>query len=328
MTKVTRLTINEGQTESRRIHLREISGDVDAPLETVGQDLRAGRLRKGDDLGMVSRALKIRREHLEALEEDRFESLPGRTYAVGFVRSYAEFLGLDVPQLVERFKAEIAGRNEITTPQVHVIDEERKLPRGWIVIAAVVGVMLLYGAYHLIVSTDDLLNQPVTPAPPQAVAQKPAVRKPVATPLLADEGTTTLMRGADGTSAQQPADRTLVPGGGVTVRSLAPVAANPTKEVFGVQNHAPRVVLRVRYVTQILVQGPDKAVFINRTLKPGDLYQVPNVPGLTLTTPNGGAVEIDLDGAPMGYAGRKNETAEALSLDPQAIVDRYNGGGG
>src|SRR3974377_1705733 len=109
MTKVTRLTLDQdGALQNRPIHLPEISGSLDAPLETVGQDLRAARLRRGDDLATVSKALKIRKDHLESIEEDRIESLPGRTYAVGFVRSYADYLGLDAGQCVERFKAEIA----------------------------------------------------------------------------------------------------------------------------------------------------------------------------------------------------------------------------
>src|SRR3954469_1551440 len=94
----------------RRIHLREISGDSEAPLETVGQDLRAARLRRGDEIAQVSRALKIRKDHLEALEEDRLEDLPGKTYAIGFVRSYARHLGMDSAVYVERFKQEISGR--------------------------------------------------------------------------------------------------------------------------------------------------------------------------------------------------------------------------
>ncbi|MBV9331510.1 MAG: hypothetical protein JOZ55_08145, partial [Alphaproteobacteria bacterium] len=49
-----------------------------------------------------------------------------------------------------------------------------------------------------------------------------------------------------------------------------------------------------------------------------------NLNGLTLTTPNGGAVEIDLDGAQMGFAGKAQQMTEALSLDPQAVADRYS----
>ena len=48
--------------------------------------------------------------------------------------------------------------------------------------------------------------------------------------------------------------------------------------------------------------------------------------GVTLTTTNAGAVEVELDGQSMGYAGQGTALAEALSLDPQSIVDRANNG--
>jgi len=333
MTKVTRLTINEGQgAESRRIHLREISGELDAPLETVGQDLRAARLRRGDDLASISRVLKIRREHLEALEEDRFEALPGRTYAVGFVRSYADFLGLDSGYLVERFKAEIAGRTDYPSSPVHVIDEEeeRRLPQGWIIIAAVVTLMLAYGAYHLVLSANELLSQPVTPAPPAPVTSQ-LLKPPAATtapPQLQPPAA-----GAGPAGGQPQSAPSVPPVTGAEPQIMAnggptPSVALPQGHVYGAQNQNPRVVLRAHGATKILVQGPDKKVFFNQILKPGDTYQAPNAVGLTLTTPNGGAVEVDLDGQELGLAGKQNQTSEAVSLDPQALVDRYNAGGG
>src|ERR1700761_6686197 len=179
MTKVTRLTLEEGgETKSRRIHLREISDESDAPLETVGQDLRAARLRRGDDLATVSRALKIRKDYLEAIEEDRLEALPGKAYAVGFVRSYAYYLGLDVTQCVDRFKAKIAGRSDgDNQPRVTVIDEEeRRMPRGWPVVAAVVLALIGYGIYYLFTSST---SEPIVAAPP---APQVAVVKPVVKP--------------------------------------------------------------------------------------------------------------------------------------------------
>src|ERR1700752_5448554 len=118
MTKLTRMTLDsdgngeDGSASRRRIHLREISGWADTAIETVGQDLRAARLRRGDEIAQVSGALKIRKDHLEALENDRLEDLPGKTYAIGFVRSYARHLGLDAAAYVERFKRDISGRAE------------------------------------------------------------------------------------------------------------------------------------------------------------------------------------------------------------------------
>jgi cytoskeleton protein RodZ len=53
---------------------------------------------------------------------------------------------------------------------------------------------------------------------------------------------------------------------------------------------------------------------------------VPDMVGLSLTTADAGAVEIDLDGVAMGTAGRAGQIGESVSLDPQAIADRYNSG--
>ena len=349
MTKVTRLTLDDGgNIKSRRIHLREISGDSDAPLETVGQDLRAARLRRGDDLATVSKALKIRKDHLEAIEEDRLDALPGRTYAVGFVRSYADYLGLDGPQCVERFKAEIAGRSDGDVQQpVTVIDEDenRRLPQGWKIIAGVVVVLMIYGAYYVISSTSSMMSQPVTPPPPQvtpkpvvahAVPSKPATVHPATTATTTPASGTSTTPGVATAATTSPPGQTMAaipPGQTTTPATATPTpAAGPAEaplpkgQVFGSLNVNARVVLRVHQATRVLVQGGDGKVYINRTLQPGDTYQVPNVVGLSLTTTNANAVEIDLDGAAMGFAGKQAGMAEAISLDPQAIVDRSGGG--
>ena len=105
MPKVTRLSLDQGGgLERRRLHLREISDDADAPLETVGQDLRKARQRKGEDLAMISSVLKIRKDYLDALEESKFDAIPGRAYTIGFVRAYAQYLGLYPRECVERLK--------------------------------------------------------------------------------------------------------------------------------------------------------------------------------------------------------------------------------
>lgn len=354
MTKVTRLTLdNDGALERRRIHLREISDDIDAPLDTVGQDLRTARLRRGDDLAAVSRVLKIRKDHLEALEEDRVEALPGRTYAVGFIRSYADYLGLDAVQCVERYKAEIAGRADPTVQPITVIDEdaEHRMPHGWKIMAAVVVVLVLYGAYQLAASADRALNEPaVTPAP--QLVHRPVARKPkppqeqltVTQPLTAPLDTTLpLANSVPGANGAPPAPGTAAPG--TTAPGTAPAqgtAANPNGlqgsgvataplpegQVYGDTSKSARVVLKARFATRILVQGPGGRIIQNRLLKPGDSYRVPNMTGLTLTTSNAGAVQLELDGTVAGVVGKTDETAEAISLDPQSIMDRNSGNHG
>jgi len=324
MTKVTHLSLDEkGGIAQRRIHLREISDDADAPLETVGQDLRAARLRRGDDLASVSRALKIRKDHLEALEEDRFEQLPGRAYAIGFVRSYADYLGLDPVQSVERFKLEIAGRGADALPAATLpsVEEDRQLPHGWMIIAAVVVLLVGYGVYRLAVSADSLVNQPVA-AVPQQLAPKPKVaQKKPAAPIQ------TIPSATLAATTPPPADTAnplaVLPGQTPQQPQAAPL---PQGQVYGAGNKNARVILRIRQATRILVEGPDGKVFINRTLQPGDIYNVPLVEGVTLTAQNGNAVELDLDGQAMGTASKTGDAVEALPLDPQGVADHANDG--
>ncbi len=83
--------------------------------------------------------------------------------------------------------------------------------------------------------------------------------------------------------------------------------------------------LRATAPTRVLVQGPDGRVYLNRVLQPGDSYRVPDRVGLSLTATDGGALGVELDGQQVGRAGKPGQMTEALSLDPQAVVDRQNG---
>jgi cytoskeleton protein RodZ len=327
MSNLTPMSTDEEGANRRRIHLREITGDGELPLETVGQDLRAARLRRGDDLATVSKALKIRKDHLEALEEDRLDNLPGKTYAIGFIRTYAQYLGLDAAAFVERFKQEISGRADEHAPPTSapLLDEEqRRLPQGWRWMGLVVVVLLAYGAYHLF-SADRENSQSVPPPPvlPQKQAMAPNPASAPAEQAMPNapadanpsSGPGSVPAGAAPNSQQATA----------TPSPAAPMAAvAPTGKVYGGQNRNARVVLRARGATHIVVKGRDGTTFINRNLAAGDTYQVPNFVGLTLSTNNGGAVEVDLDGLAMGNAGSEARPVDDIQLDPQAIVDHFN----
>jgi len=78
----------------------------------IGSSLREARVRRGLELDAVQKALRIRRRYLEALEHDRFEQLPGEVYARGFLREYAEFLGLDGSLYAEEYNARFAPRED------------------------------------------------------------------------------------------------------------------------------------------------------------------------------------------------------------------------
>jgi cytoskeleton protein RodZ len=79
---------------------------TDIAATGIGQELAAAREARGLALADVAQQLKFAPRQLEALEQERFEALPGATFARGMVRSYARLLKLDPEPLLSR----IAGR--------------------------------------------------------------------------------------------------------------------------------------------------------------------------------------------------------------------------
>ena len=80
-------------------------GPSPSDFETLGQSFRGIREHKGLSLAQVADATRVRRIYLSALEQGDLEPLPSRPFAIGYVRSYARVLGLDVDAAVARFKA-------------------------------------------------------------------------------------------------------------------------------------------------------------------------------------------------------------------------------
>ncbi len=69
----------------------------------IGYSLRTARERQGIGLPEAELATKIRAKYIRALEEEDFEALPADTYARGFLRSYADYLGLDGEIYVDEY---------------------------------------------------------------------------------------------------------------------------------------------------------------------------------------------------------------------------------
>jgi cytoskeletal protein RodZ len=74
-------------------------------LFEIGNSLREARLRQSLDFPEIEQGTKIRGKYLRALEDEQFDVLPAQTYVKGFLRSYAEYLGLDGQLYVDEYNS-------------------------------------------------------------------------------------------------------------------------------------------------------------------------------------------------------------------------------
>ncbi len=118
----------------------------------IGASLREARTRRGLSLDDVTAGLRIRERYVTALEEERWELMPGEAYAKGFLRMYAEFLGLDGSLYVDEYNERVAAhQDEAFVPEslAPAKGRSRLLTRtivGIVAVAAAVAALNAFGS--------------------------------------------------------------------------------------------------------------------------------------------------------------------------------------
>jgi hypothetical protein len=120
----------------------------------IGASLREARVKRGLSPADVQKAIRIRDRYLQALEEERWELLPGDAYVKGFLRTYADFLGLDGSLYVDEYNNRFAHQeDQQLVPQRFDRRPTRRgrvgLLRPALVIGALVAIVAAVAAWQL-----------------------------------------------------------------------------------------------------------------------------------------------------------------------------------
>ena len=337
---VTRLPVENTRDESqeeenRPDYLRDVTEHSDKDTSVLGSDLRTARVKLGEDIQTIATALNIRAAHLEALERGDIGALPGRAYALGFVRSYATYLGLDADASVARFKLETDRQDEeasaVAFPEAN---QDVRMPQGSLTVIAILLVAAILGGLQLSQMVDRMLTE--DPGTPPAVAEP---TEPVASPAVSQDLTsleTTPLEGdgapvettgdtetgavsADGaveaSAAQTPVDANIEVPEVAPAAAAAPPLASP-EQVFGADPAQSRVTIVARGNAWLRIDNPQSgAVLIQTTLRSGDQFYVPDESGLVMAARNAKNLEIFVDGTSVGPAGTGVLVEKALDAD-------------
>jgi cytoskeletal protein RodZ len=142
-------------------------------MESIGEKIRKVREEKGYSLDQVARDTHITKRFLEALEEENFASLPGESYVVGFLRSYAEYLGLNSEEIVLLYRN--MKLQEQPAPMNELLERPRISPVT-IVALIIIAVVVVTAGTFIVLSGNESQNKtleaketPKTSVDPKAI---------------------------------------------------------------------------------------------------------------------------------------------------------------
>jgi cytoskeleton protein RodZ len=295
----------------------------EGPTE-LGRMLCATRMRVGKDLQRIAQVLHIRYNYLVAIEDGRYEDLPGQAYAIGFVRAYADHLGLDGDEIVRRYKEESAGLKQKSVFEFPVPTSETSMPSGTLLLVAVVAGMVIYGTWYSLAGSDrsavELIQQvpdrlAAMTAPNAIQAALPVAPLPPGTPAEVS-----VSRAAEGgeyapTAALPP----VAPPGPPPLAAPPPLAlaSIPLPPIATTPVVSDVLELRAKADVWITLRDAE-AVERTQFLRKDEVLRLPEQGVTTLVTANPGDLDILVNGKalPTIDAGL---FAKGVALDPQRL---------
>lgn len=127
------------------------TGDLFPPAH-VGERLAVARVAHSLTLTDIASRTRIPMRHLEAMEAGKFETLPGRTYAIGFGKAYARAVELPEEEIAQQIREALGGASPVPTREVTQfdLDEPSKVPSAKLaLLAAVTGAVILLAGFGI-----------------------------------------------------------------------------------------------------------------------------------------------------------------------------------
>ena len=259
---------------------------VDMLPLTLGLILQQARHAKHIKIPSVAKKLRIKEIYLEALENGHYHVFPALVYGVGFLRSYAAFLGLNADEMINRFHRETTDIKEepLEMPRNH---DPKIMPSKKVIIRSLIALFLLYAIWNLF----QALTQKPFPELKMPVVQTEEVIETKGQPVSAALEVETGLKKE------------------VEVQKTAPVPPKRIPVVYGLKQ-AARVSFVATETTKIEIKDTEaNSILLVKTLEKGDRYNPDqDSEGLVLQTNNAGGLDIYIDGKKVRTLGQKGQT--------------------
>lgn len=271
--------------------------------DTVGGILQQARMQKRMKLPSIAKKLRIREEFLDALEKGNYYVFPALVYGVGFLRTYANFLGLNADELITRFKKETTDiqSTPLDMPRTH---DPKVMPTPKIIFKSLAVLIVLY----LIWTIFRIVTY--TPFPEPQISEVAQIKEEtLAAPVISDE----VPPSATETILEETAPIELV-------------EPTPTEEKKGtIYGWAEPYRISIVATDKTHVKVTDTTnnkIILNQFLKEGDRYNPQKrSENFILATTDAGALDLYIDGKMIRTLGEKGKEISDIQLNADVLME-------
>ena len=298
----------------------------DLKNKSVGSLLRQARLAQKGKLPEISENLRVSHEHLKALEEDDVNGLPGLAYAVGFIRSYADHLGLDAEVLIAQYKSQTSGMSSgLDFP---ITEEDYELPSFILVSGLVVVSTIAYLFWAFLIDAEEIVMHKTNSISAyeetsdedvaSAISQESSEERSMDRPLMNDEAlpeeTASLI--LQKTEQKESAiEEKTKPAGEEEIIAGAVVDMKPLPDIA-----APPLYIRGLGQTWLRVTDEDGKVLYSSIILQGETFQLPPEGGIRLDTFDAGKLEYVYEDKTGPRLGKDGENLRGKAISVKSIL--------
>lgn len=288
----------------------ENTEELEIDIEDIGTILKSSRLKSKKSMEEISSELCIRKIYLTALEEGDYETLPPIPYGVGYVRTYARYLGLNPDRAVKLYKD--ASKVEEDKNEIENIVPEKNKSNSWHIVIGILALALLYGGWEVYSQKESKTKPATDVAAETVVAEEPqnVVPQEETTPVMENDNAvenesasvkTEDTPGAEDTSMLQ---QTTLPteNAGMTETVVQP------EENTVIENEPDnKVVVEFSGESWVELKGRDK-VYFQGVFHAGDRKEIDYVDNLFLSVGRPENVKVYVKGAEKNLLNRRRKT--------------------
>ena len=266
----------------------------------VGAALRDARVARNLSLAEVSALLRIREAHLEAIELEDFEQLPGNVYTIGFIRTYAQYLELNESDLIMRFKA--ASVESGMADMVFEEEGETEQISGALKISLlVVGALVVYVLWLVAGTQNDGITVSAVVQTPAASVQAPAA--PTTPAVVADEAAA-----ASAAAVETPATPRAPDGAAPAAATIeGPADVKPNAQLIDTTPASSKVEIRATRRTWMRLENAQGRVLFSSVIDEGEGFELPDDMDYILATRDAGALTYFVNNQAVAPVGRRGQ---------------------